>query len=296
MEIAFSIVRFLHYSAAIQLFGTAVFETWIASAALSLSLLTLSRRIAVFNAWLLLLSAIAWLGLESGSMGDGWGDSVNPSVIGLVLSATDFGKSWIVNLSLAAACVVAAHLFGPRRFGILAALATLALASLAFVGHAVAATGLLGLASEASQIVHLLASGFWFGSLLSLVLLLTRIKDPRFTLDADLALRRFSGLGHFAVALALASGLSNSWLVLHDATLSLGSPYQLLLLIKVTLVGTMCLIALVNRYVFMPRIPAGSEGVRKLRDGTIAELIVGTIVIAIVGIVGLLDPTGSGMS
>ena len=60
MEIALSVVRFLHYSAAIQLFGTAVFETWIASKALSNSLLTLSKRVATFNAWLLLLSAIAW--------------------------------------------------------------------------------------------------------------------------------------------------------------------------------------------------------------------------------------------
>lgn len=292
MEIAFSLVRFLHYSAAIQLFGTAVFETWIASAALSQSLLWLSRRIAVFNAWLLLLSAIAWLGLEAGSMGDGWKDTVNPAVIGLVLTSTAFGKAWIVNLSLGAACVAAAHLIGPRRFGLLAGLATLSLASLAFVGHAVAASGLLGLASEASQVLHLLASGFWFGSLLSLVLLLTRIKDPRFMVDADQGLRRFSGLGHFAVAIALATGLSNSWLVLHDATFSLSSPYQLLLLAKVALVGTMCVIALVNRYVFMPRIPAGALGVRQLRDGTVAELIIGTLVIAIVGILGLLDPMG----
>jgi putative copper resistance protein D len=109
MEIALSIARFLHYSAAIQLFGTAVFETWIASAALSNSLLSLSRRIAVFNAWLLLLSAIAWLAFEAGSMGDGWSDTINPATLWLVLTATSFGKAWIANLLLGAACVLAAH-------------------------------------------------------------------------------------------------------------------------------------------------------------------------------------------
>lgn len=289
MEIALSVVRFLHYSAAIQLFGTAVFETWIASEALSSSLLTLSTRIAVFNAWLLLLSAIAWLGLESGNMGDGWADTVNPTTIALVLTATSFGKAWIANLLLAMTCVIAADWLGPRRGAILATLATLALAALAFVGHAVAETGPLGIASEASQVVHLLASGFWFGSLLSLVLLLLRIRDPRFALDADLALRRFSGLGHVAVALALVSGLANSWLVLRDATLSWTSTYQILLLIKIALVGTMCVLALVNRYVFMPRIPEGMRGVTALRDGTIAELVIGTCVIGIVGVLGLLD-------
>ena len=38
MEIALSIARFLHHSAAIQLFGTAVFETWVAPKSLSSTL------------------------------------------------------------------------------------------------------------------------------------------------------------------------------------------------------------------------------------------------------------------
>jgi len=290
MEIALSVARFLHYSATIQLFGMAVFETWIASEALSNSLLTLSRRIALFNAWLLFLSALAWLAFETGSMGSGWADTVSPTTIRLVLTATTFGRAWIFNLGLALLCVVGAHVFGPRRLAILATFSTLALAALAFVGHAVSVSGPLAALSQASQLIHLLSSGFWFGSLLSLVLLLARIKDPRFTLDADLALRRFSGLGHFAVALALGSGLTNSWLILHNTPLSWSSAYVILLFVKVALVGTMCIVALVNRYVFMPRIPHGAAGAIALRDGTIAELLIGTIVIAIVAVLGLLMP------
>ena len=101
METALSIVRFLHYSAAIQLFGTAIFETWIASKPLSDSLLSLSRRIAVFNAWLLFLSAVAWLGFEAGYMGEGWGDVLNPATIWLVVTATGFAGSIV-----AGGCVV----------------------------------------------------------------------------------------------------------------------------------------------------------------------------------------------
>lgn len=290
METALSIARFLHYSAAIQLFGTAVFETWIAPKPLSDSLLSTSRRIALFNAWLLLASAIAWLGLAAGSMGDGWADTLNPSVIALVLTGTSFGHAWIVNLLLSALAVGIAHALGPRRGGALALGATLKLAALAFVGHAMTASGMLGLLSQASQVVHLLSSGFWFGSLLSVVLLLRQIGDPRYTAHADLALRRFSGLGHAAVALALGSGIANSWFVLHDVELSFGSTYQLLLALKVGLVGSMCLIAIVNRYVFMPRIPKGIEGARQLRDGTAAELVIGTIIIAIVSALGILPP------
>lgn len=290
METALSIARFLHYSAAIQLFGTAVFETWIAPRFLSDNLLDISRRIARFNAWLLLLSALIWLGVQSGTMGDGWTDAINPSVIWLVLTATPFGRAWAFNLLLAVLAAIVAHTMGPRRGGVLAILASLDLVALAFVGHAVAETGVIGLLSEASQIVHLLSSGFWFGSLLSVVLLLRRIGDPRYDVAADLALRRFSGLGHAAVALALGSGIANSWFVLHEAELSLGSSYQLLLLLKVALVGSMCLIALINRYVFMPQIPHGPEGSRRLRDGTMAELVIGTAVILIVSVLGILSP------
>lgn len=290
METALSLARFLHHSAAIQLFGTAVFETWIAPKPLSDSLLTTSRRIAIFNAWLLLASALLWLGFETGTMGDGWADTINPNVIWLVLTATTFGKAWVVNLALAGLAVAAAHVAGPRRGGILAVTATLALAALAFVGHAVTQTGAMAVLSEASQVIHLLSSGFWFGSLLSVVLLLRRIHDPLYSGDADLALRRFSGLGHAAVALALGSGITNSWLVLHEVPLSFGSAYQVLLAIKVALVGSMCLIAVVNRYVFMPQIPTGPDGSRRLRDGTLAELIIGTVVIALVSAIGILSP------
>lgn len=255
METALSVVRFLHYSAAIQLFGTAIFETWIATEALSSSLLSTSRRIAVFNAWLLLLSGVLWLSLEAGAMGDGWADTINPGVIWLVVTSTIFGQVWVANLVLAAAAVLIAHALGPRRLAALAMVSTLCLGSLAFIGHAMSESGSLGVLSRTSQVVHLLSSGFWFGSLLSLVLVLRRIRDPRYTLDTDIALRRFSGLGHAAVALALATGLSNTWFVLRDSPLTLASTYQLLLAIKVTLVGTMCVLALVNRYVFMPTIP-----------------------------------------
>src|SRR5262249_7884260 len=157
----------------------------------------------------------------------------------LVITATSFGHVWVINLLLAVLAVVAAHVFGPRRGAIVAVVATLALAALAFVGPAVTATGVFAVLCETGQVGHPISSAFWVGSLLSVVLVLRQIRDPRFTADADLALRRFSGLGHAAVALALGSGLANSWIVLRDKPLSLGTAYQVLLLVKVALVGSM---------------------------------------------------------
>src|SRR3569833_2568934 len=137
METALSIARFLHYSAAIQLFGTAVFETWIATPALSASLLSTSRRIAVFNAWLLFISALGWLAFETGNMGEGWADVVNPSTTWLVVTATGFKQVWIVNLALGAVAIVVAHALGPHTNTKHTNNTTHNLGALAFVGHAV---------------------------------------------------------------------------------------------------------------------------------------------------------------
>jgi hypothetical protein len=49
---------------------------------------------------------------------------------------------------------------------------------------------------------------------------------------AQAALQRFSGLGHFAVAIVIATGLVNGWLLLRDTGIDVTSPYQGLLLAK----------------------------------------------------------------
>jgi copper resistance protein D len=290
VDTALAVVRFLHYAAAIQLFGIAVFESWMAPSSLADGLLPESRRVASFSASTLLASGLVWLALTAGSMGDGWGDVLDPQVLWLVLTATEFGHVWVAVLSLAAVAVIVSLTIGPRRWGVLAVIAALALGALGLTGHATIDTGPLGAASRASQAIHLVSSGFWFGSLLPVVFCLRQIHDPRYAVAADAALRRFSGIGHAAVALALATGVANSWFILRNASLSFGSAYQLLLAAKVTLVGTMVLLAIVNRYVFMPRIPNGS-GARQLRNGTIAEIAMGSVVIAIVGALGMLPPS-----
>jgi putative copper resistance protein D len=289
VDSALTVVRFIHYTAAIQLFGIAVFETWVAPAALSDSLLAVSRRVAVASAWLLLTSAIVWLGLMGGGMGDGWADTVNPQVLWLVLTATDFGHAWSFALGLAVLAVIASHWFGPRKGAVLAVVALSSLGVLGLVGHAAAEEGMMGLLRKASQIAHLVSSGFWFGSLLPLVFCLRRVGVSG--QDVGAALRRFSGLGHLAVALALFTGVLNSWLILRDQPLSLASPYQSLLLLKALLVGVMVVLATINRYVFLPRLPAGAAGARQLRNGTLAEIVIGSVVILLVSAFGIMSPT-----
>ena len=66
--------------------------------------------------------------------------------------------------------------------------------------------------------------------------------------------------------------------------------YQELLLAKISIVGIMIVLAIVNRYVFMPAIPNGGPGLNQLRLGTIAEIVLSGGVIGLVSILGALSP------
>jgi putative copper resistance protein D len=154
------------------------------------------------------------------------------------------------------------------------------LAVLGLVGHLAATGGWSGFVGRASQIVHLVAAGFWLGSLLPLALCL------RGGANAETALRRFSGLGHLAVALALVTGLINTWLLIGGPPTDLASPWQALLAAKIALVLLMVGLALANRYVLMPR--RAREGSAPLYRSALAEMAIGAVVVGLVSVLGTL--------
>jgi copper resistance protein D len=290
VEITLDVLRFIHYAAALQLFGVGVFQSLMAPAELRRHLHGSSRALALPSAWLLLLSGISWLALMAGTMGEGWADVVNPAVVLLVLRATAFGTVWIFQLILALLLVLILSLRREGKWGSATLLATLALGSLGLIGHATIGVGAMGIVNRTSQVLHLLASGFWIGSLVPLLFCLRAMLDPEREAPAQVALERFSGFGHAAVAIVIATGLTNGWLLLRDTGLDVTSPYQQLLLAKISIVGIMIVLAIVNRYVFMPAISNGGRGLNQLRMGTIAEIALSGGVIGLVSILGALSP------
>jgi putative copper resistance protein D len=292
VDLLLYIVRFLHYTSALQLFGVAVFQAWITSPKLQHAMSEVSGRVAIVSAAVLLVSGVAWLLIVAGSMGSGWADTVNPAVVGTVLRSTQFGQVWTWHLGIALLVLPAAAFAGRTRAGwsVLAILSALSLGGLGLIGHAATLDGSVGLLNRASHILHALSSGFWLGSLVPLIYTLGALVSPELGRDADIALRRFSGLGHGAVAIALGTGISNSWFILRHEEIDLTAPYQTLLLLKILLVGGMLVLALVNRYVFVPRIAAG-PGLGLLRDGTIAEIVLSAVIIVLVSVLGMLSPS-----
>ena len=204
------------------------------------------------------------------------------------------GQAWIWHLACVVVLLIGLGMRGnARRWAALVA-SVLVLASLGLVGHAAMQDGAIGMLHRLNDILHLLSSGFWVGcssvAAAGLSYAVTRRFEPWLILE-----RRSGaspGLGHVAVALALVTGLLNTTLVLHHLPLDPGSPYQLLLALKIGLVLVMVGLAqLVNRYVTTPlALIDAPRALRALAFGTAGEIVLGAIVIALVSAFATFDP------
>jgi putative copper resistance protein D len=152
--------------------------------------------------------------------------------------------------------------------------------------------GTRGVLHILNDALHVLAGGAWLGSLLALPGYLARLRDPAFSTEAKTALRRFSSAGHLAVALVIATGIVNTVLVLQRWPTDFTSAYQMLLATKIAFVAGMTGLALMNRYILVPRmLTQPDRAIMQIRNGTYGELALGAGVLAFVAYLGILDPT-----
>ena len=288
---ALAVCRLGHYAALTFIFGAVAFLRLMAGPVLAAPIgraLRLPIRLAILLAaattWL-------WLPLQAAEIGGGWDCAADPGTLSAVLLDTGFGQVWIGRAILAVVLLLVLVAGWQRRMGALALVAGLLLASLSLVGHAAMQSGASGMAHRLNQAVHVLSGGFWLGALVPFVLCLPALRDPRLRPDAARALRRFSTVGHVAVAAVLATGAVNVALVLDRWPTQWSSPYQALLVAKIAAVLAMTGLAITNRYVLVPRIKrSNGAAVRAIRDGAVAEILLGVAAVALVAVFGLLDP------
>jgi putative copper resistance protein D len=277
--------RFLHFSAAMLLFGSSAFARFVLPNAKRSGL---TARASWPNGLLVLILAVTglgWFALEAGNAGSGLADAVNPAMWAALASATSFGQVWVWHLAISLVLLVALVLPGKIGRPVLLIGSAGLLISLGLVGHAAMQQGAIGWEHRVNHMLHLLAAGFWVGALPPLLACLLALRTPQRSADASAALIRFSGLGHAAVAVTLVTGIINTALTLGGLPADLGSPYQSLLALKIVLVAIMLSIALCNRYVLTPRL-----AIRGLVIGTVAELLLGAAVIALVSAFATYDP------
>lgn len=288
---ALALCRFGEDAAATMLWGASAYLWGFVPEGLASIVAVRLRGWAAAAVVITVLAVAAKLPVEVASIGDGWPDALDPATVRDVLFDTDVGQAWAVQATCALLLAAAAAVPDRWRTGTVAAASGLSLAALSLEGHATMHEGWLGIANRVDDVVHVLSGGAWLGSLAPVLVILALSRRGQQPDEVMTALRGFSRAGHIAVALVLLSGVASTALILGHWPVNVASPYHALLDLKIACVLAMTGLAVVNRYVVVPRMarnPAGA--VRALRLGTLAEVPLGLATLALVAVFGLLDP------
>jgi copper resistance protein D len=290
-DTVYTVLRFVFDASALLLWGSAVYLRMLVAHDLAKAVwqqIAPFRRLAV---WLILAATLAALPLRTAMLGNGWADLFALPLMRDILVGTSIGTAWIWQAVGAVALGLGSLLPEPRaRMTATAIAAGFLLVGLATIGHAAMHSGAIGSAHRLSDALHVLSAGAWTGSLLPVFVILSPRWISFFPQEARRALIRFSTAGHVAVAIALLSGAINTLLIVGGPPIDWAAPYQLLLAIKIALVGLMLALALANRYLLVPRLSRTRRAMAWLRAGTLAEIAIAAFVIALVAVFGMLEP------
>jgi copper resistance protein D len=283
-------VRFAHFASVMLLFGASVFVAALAPPALRRALEPSIGRVVAAASVAAAATALFWLQLQGGAFTEDWGEAFDPALLSAVLFDTAFGRVWLARLVIALALVLLAFWRGRKPPWLLPTLACLSLASLGLVGHAAMRPGVAGAFERGNQALHLLAAGFWLGALAPLLACLRHLSGKPLKAEATVALRRFSGIGHAAVAAVLATGIVNILTILGRWPVDFSSPYQTFLATKILVVAIMILLALYNRYGLTPRLAFDLNAASALKRNAVAEIALGGAVLALVSAFATFEP------
>lgn len=275
--------RCTHYLCLMILFGVSLLRPRLAPPSAVLPLRRLMDPFLCLVALFALLSGVGWLLATSAQFSGSWVQGVQSATLRGVLFGTFFGKVWGVHLILCLVQLVYWRLPGRRSHTPALALSTLALATMAPVGHVAMFTGIEGGLMVLNQMLHLLCAGAWLGGLF---LLLWMSFKPQLV-DLKSSMQQFSRLGVPLVVVILISGAINTRLITGEFLPS-GSAFATVLAVKATAVLAMLGLALYNRYQASRIAPVS------LRTALIAEALCGVAALAAVAWLGTLAPMPMG--
>jgi putative copper resistance protein D len=291
--------RAIHFAATTITAGTLVFRTVIAAPVLRTeggvadAFQAQTQRVLWASLLVTAISGAVWLLVQAASItGRPVGDT---SVIMTILDDTQIGQ--VAQIRFALVIALALYLARARFAGgdWLALAAGLGLvASLAWTGHAGATAGQAGDLHVAADALHLCAAAAWIGGLLSLLLFFAaarRTRSPDRMSLVRKATERFSIMGMVSVAVLLATGLVNAWILVGSFHALIVTEYGQLLLLKLGVFAAMLALAAANRFWLTPRLGLSDlRALRWLARNSAIELALGLAVLAIVGLLGTLHP------
>jgi copper transport protein len=196
---------------------------------------------------------------------------------------TSVGLSACVAAAGALLIVVAARLSeGTMRSVLLLGGVLAAIASLPLTGHATSARP--APVAFTALAAHGVAAAFWIGSLAALLAIL-RAR----TSGAAAVLRRFSSWGVVGVVMLVVAGIVLALLQLDSVGALFGSRYGWLIAGKVLLLLALVLLAVLNRFRWLPMLERGvTAAAGRLRWSVAAEL---ALVVCVIGLTALLVHT-----
>ncbi|PIF21748.1 copper homeostasis membrane protein CopD [Candidatus Pantoea floridensis] len=283
-------LRALHFMALLLLAGSAFYTALLAPLRYRSLLAQHLGLILASSAVLSLLSSVLMLATQTGLMSGDWRNISDPDTWQAVLQ-TRFGVVWRWEIGFALLSALSLLLKGTLRQKMLLLSSLLQLIALAGVGHAAMRDSWTGVLQQANHALHLIAAAFWAGGLVPLLLLMRDARHTAFRRDAIRCMMRFSRYGHLAVALALLTGIMNSLLIAGSPLNWQATLWSKLLIVKVLLVMLMVLIALVNRYLLVPRFRLATSDASPLFIRlTQLELLLAMGVIGLVSVFATLSP------
>jgi putative copper resistance protein D len=303
IEAAIVALRWLQYGAAVALLGTPLFLLYGLSlgrgpgAADPIG----ARRILSAAALAAVLLSLAGLIAQTAVMAGSLDEALKPASLGFMIEGTALGKAYVAR---GAAALIALALLlllpsGRPLWGLTALAGLVVVASFAWTGHGASTEGPGRLLHLGADIVHALAAALWLGALVAFARLLARPGDlPR----VHQALKDFAGVGTFAVALLVMTGLINSGFLIGPDRLAalFTSLYGWLLLLKLALFAAMLAVAARNRYRLTPALGTALEtggdaapSIARLRGSVLLETVLGAAVLLVVALMGTLPPPAS---
>jgi len=293
------LVRWALVADLMLLFGVPLFAIYSPSG-VDTRIATPLRSLIASTALVGILLSILGIAILAAAMSGGPLAQVDAATLSMLVTQTAAGSAFVIRLAATAAALALALQRSGHRAIVLAIVlcGAVALGSLAWSGHGVMDDGRVGTVHLVADIVHLLAAGVWIGALASLLWALITAGD-----GTHRALAGFASVGTASVALVLASGLINSWLLVGPSNvLSLGtSLYGQLLLIKLALFACMTSLAVINRFRLTPalgaaRTPDGAlHALRRLRASLTLETFAAFAILGLVAWLGTLEPPVSAM-
>ena len=296
-------LRFAHYGALLCLFGWTAFRLlklrhleWLSQDEGRAALTLVAISAPLLSVALMLVSIAAMMGAPLALLD--W-----PMIEAMIID-TEMGMAFLIRLALliVGLCALMTSRAG-RTTSLIAALCFAgALLTLSWSGHAAATEGGLGLFHRLNNGVHLLATSLWLGAICWFLFLTLKAHRQRELIPALPLLRvmhAFAPLGVGLVAAAALTGVINAQLIfgLENSVAVLTTPYGILLIAKVLLVGMMLAFGAHNARIGRRAAVKGESDksepsitLSRLRRSLAGELMMAVGVIGLVAVLGMLSP------